>query len=123
MTKKTLQELFPSYELMTIAECLNYLKWTAEYQDGDERGTGEITCECGGKVKIGGWLGAEYALCQNCEKGMQDLTGMLPHPAMKHGAGVVQCIDYDNTIIPEDGRVWTPLRFWGFGGNMFDGED
>lgn len=111
--KKTLQEIFPEHKLMTVAECFAELGWTSEYPEDDERGTGPITCDCGEAVICGGWIGTEYAHCPGCHKGMQDVTGILPHPAMANGAGVAQHIDYDNVILPEDGREWIPVNVWG----------
>jgi len=110
MNKKPLQELFPDKKLMTVGECIKALNWKTEYPEGDERGTGKITCDCGETVKMGGWVGAEYAWCPKCHKGMQDVTGILPS---KH-SGVVLHIDYDKVEIPEDGRVWIPENVWGF---------
>lgn len=106
--KKLLKDvLAQDVELMTVSECFEVLDWTSEYGIGDERGTGSITCSCGTPVKTGGWVGPEHAWCPNCHKGMQDVTGLLP----KTNSTVVH-IDYDNTIIPDDGRVWIPSNVW-----------
>ncbi len=107
--KQTLQELFPDNKLMTVAECLRKLEWSSEHPADDKRGTGAITCDCGRPVTCGGWIGTEHAHCPDCGKGMQDMTGFLP--ASSNTAGY---INYDNTILPEDGRVWIPKNVWGF---------
>jgi len=106
----TLQDLFPDKKLMTVEECIKALNWKTEHPEGDERGTGKITCDCGATVKVGGWVGIEHAWCPNCHKGMQDVTGFLP---TKHD-GVAFHIDHDRVEIPEDGRVWIPENVWGF---------
>lgn len=106
--KVPLQDLFPDYQLMTVRECLGELGWA--YED-EKEGPKNVKC-CGELVYVGGWVGPEHAHCKVCDKGIQDVTGILPHPAMKDGAGVCQHIDYDKTEIPEDGRVWIPVRCW-----------
>lgn len=109
--KIKLQDLFPEHKLMTIKECLDELGW--EYTQNGDHDFNEIKC-CGEPVSIGGWVSAEHANCKKCDKGMQDVTGILPHPAMlERGAGVCQHIDYDKTEIPKDGRVWIPIKCWG----------
>ena len=104
MTNKVrLQELFPDEELKTMRECLDELEWS--YDDTKE-GAMNIKC-CEQLVYIGGWVGAEHAHCKVCDKGMQDVTGILPA-----GNSTAVHIDYDKTEMPEDGRVWITRRFW-----------
>lgn len=110
MEKKKLQELFPDYELMTFEECFKKLDW--QWDKAKSGGAENIKC-CDEKVTIGGWTGPEHAGCSKCRKGMQDVTGIMPHPAMAKGAGVVQHIDYDEVEIPKDGKVWITVNCWG----------
>lgn len=98
---KKLQECFPDHELKTVRECIATLKWSAEHKENDERGTGEITCDCGEKVSIEGCIGPDIAYCKSCRKGMQNATGLI-----MAGNSYAVHIDYDNTKIPEDGKVW-----------------
>jgi hypothetical protein len=94
---------------MTVHECLFWLGWSSEHPEGDDRGTGKITCDCGGTVECGGWIGTEHAHCPNCHKGMQDLTGFLPG---KNSTAF--SIDFDSVEFPNDGRCWIPENVWGF---------
>ena len=107
--KKTLQALFPAQHLMTVMECLKELGWACENEEGDKRGTGPITCSCGGKVESGGWVGTEHAHCPDCGKGMQDMTGILP--AGRSAGGM---IDFDTTDVPRDGKIWIAENVWGW---------
>ena len=105
---KTLQETFQEYKLMTAKECMDSIGWTTE-NDETSSDTGGVSCGCGGTISFGGWMGTEHAWCPECHKGMQNVTGVLPHG--KNGAGA---IDYKNTVMPDDGRLWIPENVWGF---------
>jgi hypothetical protein len=107
--KKTLQEVLPDCELMTVAGCIARLGWTTEREPSDSEGTGAITCRCGATVKVGGWVGPEHAWCPACGAGMQNMTGLLPA-----GSASASHIDYDAVLLPEDGAVWIPENVWGF---------
>lgn len=101
--KKTLQEAFPLFKLLTLEECLIAI-WWQYHKEGDNYK--DVMC-CGKPVIVGGWIGPEHAHCEICGKGIQDMTGLLPMSEVS-----ASVIDFEKVDVPEDGRVWVPERFW-----------
>jgi len=105
MSKPTLQEVVNRGLLYTAKECLDHLGWT--YQETEE-GFENIHCSCGATTRGDGWFGTNYMYCPDCEKGMADMTAILPG-----GNSWVTVIDPDKVEVPADGRIWLPERVWG----------
>ena len=102
---KKLQEEFPEYNFYELEECIKELNW--DYEEGGDGSYENITCDCGAKVKTGGWVGTEHAWCPECGKGMQSFKGLLP--AGHATAGHIEYDDYDLS----DKKIWTPENIWG----------
>ena len=105
--KITLEEwvrkAIPDATLMTLRDALQHLGWT--FTDTGEACT-DIHCSCGAKVKLCGWLGnVDCADCPDCDKGMQDMTGLLPA-----GQACMGMVDPDEVEIPESGAIWLPQK-------------
>jgi hypothetical protein len=94
-------------KLYTGYECMAVLDWTPTNYDTCE-GTGPVECSCGGSVLFGGCIGTEHAHCPLCEKGMQDMTGILP---VSNTSAIILNIDENDPYL-KSGRVWMPKRFW-----------
>lgn len=103
---KKLQEEFPEFDFYTLEGCFNELNW--EYEK-DNHEYNNITCDCGGEVKAGGWFGNEHAWCPDCGKGMQDFTAFLP--SGMGTAGIINHAEYDFS----DNKVWVPENMWNKG--------
>ena len=102
-----LQKEFKDAKLYTAMECIIALDWTPTNYDTCET-SGPVECSCGGSVLFGGWIGTEHAHCTKCEKGMQNMAGILPV-----GNSSVSILKIDrNDPYYKSGRVWMPKRFW-----------
>lgn len=106
--KKTLQEICLPRLLLTAHEAIIKLGWLYTVDRETGRPRDPCICSCGTQIKTGGWVGVEHAWCPNCGKGMQDVTGLLPA-----GTNTATHVDYDNVIMPNDGRVWIAENVWG----------
>lgn len=101
---RKLQDDFPSFKVLTIKECLDELNWT---YDEDETGFINIKCDCGEDVIFGGWESPnEHGYCESCEKGMQNLLGLLP--TSDGGKCRIKIENYDIS----DKRHWIPNDIW-----------
>lgn len=99
--KPTLQSLFPE-QLLTAQEAIEKLDWTTENPPEDET-TGDVFCDCGTQVEMSGLLGVDFAYCPNCNKSMQDMTGLM---SVGKNIGAVSYIDPDKVEYPTDNKVW-----------------
>jgi len=99
--KQSLRSLIPEeYNLYTVNEAIKVLGWQTEYPEGDERGTGKITCTCGMETYMGGFMQVDRVVCEHCQKQMMDVTGL------QYYNGYVSYIDLDLYEYPEDNKVW-----------------
>jgi len=95
---KTLKELFPHEEILTLKEALDKIGW--KYTQIDEHHFDPVFCTCGTKIKYEFLFGRAW--CDNCDIMLQDLTGLVP--AGPNTVGLLDC------EVPTDGRAWVIMK-------------
>ena len=64
-------------KLYTLEEALDILGWSYSRSDDEEERVYDIKC-CGEPVAMVGIVGVDYAFCGICERGVCDMTGIVP---------------------------------------------
>ena len=100
--KTPLQSIY-SIALRTAREALDYLGW--QYEEGDEGGFRNISCDCGGEIEFYGFVGTDQACCTKCEKRMQDGLGIVQ--TGNATAGLISLKDYS---LDEMERHWLAIK-------------
>lgn len=96
--KKKLQEV-TEYKVMSVEEALKALEFT--YSEDDSGYLTNITCKCGAKAELSGFIGCESIRCDLCDKEVLDLSS--PIPTSNSTVGLIDLDEYE----VEDG-----LKYW-----------
>lgn len=99
MSKKSIQEV-TDYKVMSLLDCMQALGWT--YRETETKYE-DVTCSCGCKVDLGGFIGVEDLTCPNCGKQILDITSPIPT-----GNATVGLIDFDEYEI-EGNKYWIAI--------------
>lgn len=84
----------------TLKEALDKIGFDYKF-DAEKNYFNNITCKaCGQPVECSGFIGTESIVCNNCNKGLQDLTGIITK------GSVGGMLDLDNVTDFENGKVW-----------------